>query len=56
MEKFLKLTFCDIITSLSPLKPYLEYRAQLFEGRLALNPGLNLIRLSFSCVQKYFLG
>ena len=56
MEKFLKLTFCDIITSLSPLKLYLENRAQLLEGRLALNPGLNLIRVSFSCVQKYFLG
>ena len=33
-----------------------ETRAQLFEGRLALNPGLNLTRVSFSCVQKYFLG
>ena len=31
-------------------------RAQLFEGRLALNPGLNLTRVSFSCVQKHFLG
>ena len=30
--------------------------AQLFEGRLALNPGLNLTRVSFSCVQKHFLG
>jgi len=30
--------------------------AQLFEGRLALNPGLNLTRVSFSCVQKLFLG
>ena len=28
--------------------------AQLFEGRLALNPGLNLTRVSFSCVQKHF--
>ena len=25
---------------------------QLFEGRLALNPGLNLNQVSFSCVQK----
>ena len=31
-------------------------RAQLFEGGLALNPGLNLTRVSFSCVQKHFLG
>ena len=31
-------------------------RAQLFEGRLALNPGLNLTRASLSCVQKHFLG
>ena len=30
--------------------------AQLFEGRLALNLGLNLTRVSFSCVQKHFLG
>ena len=30
-------------------------RAQLFEGRLALNPGLNLTWVSFSCVQKHFL-
>ena len=33
-----------------------DYRAQLFEGRLALNPGLNLTLVSFSCVQKHFLG
>ena len=32
------------------------FRAQLFEGRLALNPGLNLTLVSFSCVQKHFLG
>ena len=31
-------------------------RAQLFEGRLALNPGLNLTRVSFSGVEKHFLG
>ena len=30
-------------------------RAQLFEGQLALNPGLTLTRVSFSCVQKHFL-
>ena len=33
-----------------------ETRAQLFEGRLTLNPGLNLTLVSFSCVQKHFLG
>ena len=27
-----------------------------FEGRLALNPELNLTRVSFSCVQMHFLG
>ena len=31
-------------------------RAQLFEDRLELNPGLNLNEVSFSCVQKHFLG
>ena len=31
-------------------------RAQLLKGRLALNPGLNLTRVSFSCVEKHFLG
>ena len=30
--------------------------AQLFEGRLALNPGLNFTRASISFVQKPFLG
>ena len=30
--------------------------AQLFDGRLAFNPGLNLTRDSFSFVQKHFLG
>ena len=30
--------------------------AQLFEGRLALNPGLNLTQVSFSRVQKLFFG
>ena len=30
--------------------------AQLFEGRLTLNLGLNLTLVSLSCVQKYFLG
>ena len=31
-------------------------RVRLFEGRLALNPGLNLTRVYVSCVQKHFLG
>ena len=31
-------------------------RAQLFEGRLAVNPRLNLTRVSFSFVQKHLLG
>ena len=31
-------------------------QTQLFERRLALNPGLNLTLVSFSCVQKHFLG
>ena len=30
-------------------------RTQLFEGRLAFNPGLSLTRVSFSFVQKNFL-
>ena len=34
----------------------LESWAQLFEGRLALNLGLNLTRVSFSFIQKHFLG
>ena len=31
-------------------------KAQFFESRLALNPGLNLNRVSLSYVQKHFLG
>ena len=47
--------------SLLPLSSFLNLgptviMAQLFEGRLALNPGLNLTRVSLSCVQKHFLG
>ena len=40
-----------------PLVDYYVYLtwAQLFEGRLALNPGLNLTQLSFSFVRKHFL-
>ena len=37
-------------------KKNLNNWAQLFEGRLALKPGLNLTLVSFSCVQKHFLG
>jgi len=37
------------------LESVLLIRAQLFEGRLALNPGLNLARVSFSFVQENFL-
>jgi len=33
-----------------------SFRAKLFEGQLAINSGLNLTRVSFSCVQKHFLG
>ena len=33
-----------------------QIRAQLFEGRLALNPGLKLTLVPFSCFQKHFLG
>ena len=32
-----------------------EYKAQLFEGREALIPRLNLTRVLFSCVEKNFL-
>ena len=32
-----------------------KHLAQLFEGRLALNPGLNFTRVSLSCVQSVFL-
>ena len=35
---------------------FLSNRAQLLKGRLALNPGLNLTRVSFSFVQKHFHG
>ena len=31
-------------------------RAQLFEGRLELHPGLKLTLVPFSCFQKHFLG
>ena len=31
----------------------IQFWAQLFEGRLALNPGLNLARVSFSFVKAF---
>ena len=34
----------------------LSCRDELFKARLVLNPGLNLTQVSFSCVQKHFLG
>ena len=38
------------------LNTVLTGRDQSFEGQLALNPGLNLTQVSFSYVQKHFLG
>ena len=35
---------------------YMQNWVQLFEGRLVLNPELNLTRVSFSYVQKHLLG
>ena len=49
--KLLLMAFAFIF-SITPL----NNRAELFEGRLALNPGLKLTRVSLSCVQKHFLG
>ena len=47
----------DVTTVLTYSKtPRLRTWAQLFEGRLALNPGLNLTLVSFSGVLKHFLG
>ena len=37
-------------------KNKVKLRAQLLESRLALNPGLNLTWVSFSGVQKHFVG
>ena len=44
------------ITRESTLQFFLHTWAELFEGQLALNPGLKLTRVSFSCIQKHFLG
>ena len=49
---FLMATNQDIFV----FQALLASRAQLFEGRLALNPGLILTLVSFSCAQKHFLG
>ena len=49
----LSLFFIDVVVS---YRKELLFRGQLFEGRLALNSGLSLTRVSFSCVQKHFLG
>ena len=43
------------ILILSDVFGLLSFRAQLFESRLALNPRLNLTRVSFSWVQKHFV-
>ena len=40
-----------LVTSPSALP--LSYRAQLFEGRLALNPGLNLTRILFLLFKRF---
>ena len=47
---------CSYVREFELSHSNLTSRAQLFEGRLALNPGLNLTRVSFSFVQKHFLG
>ena len=54
----------EIVTHLAKalVLPLITFRvvlsswAQLFDGRLAFNLGLNLTRVSLSCVQKHFLG
>ena len=47
----------QVISGNETHRPAVEtpYRAQLFEDRLALNPELNLTRVSFSYAQKHFL-
>ena len=46
----------DLTETGNRAKKSLAHRAELFEGRLALNSGLKLTRVSLSCVQKHFLG
>ena len=43
---------CTISSGISCIPAVRTIRAQLFEGRLALNLGLNLTLVSFSCAQK----
>ena len=63
-EGLLRYSQAEIVTHLAKalVLPLITFRvvlsswAQLFEGRLAFNLGLNLTRVSLSCVQKHFLG
>ena len=48
-----KNTVCKLATTLLGAD---NTPAELFEGRLGLNPHLNLTWVSFSCVPKHFLG
>ena len=45
-----------IIFKARALGSNLIHRTQLFEGRIALNLGLKLTLISFSCAHKHFLG
>ena len=61
---YIKRTFCNGIIQIRVIENtyFFSYHSvvllwtQLFEGRLALNLGLNLTLVSFSCAQKHFLG
>ena len=56
-ELLLSFIFCYcVVNCFIPLISSILIRAQLFEDRLALNPGLNLTWVSFSYAQKHFLG
>ena len=46
----------DYIGLIQAVKVSMNFSAQLFEGRLVLNPALNLTQVYFSFVQKHFLG
>ena len=50
MNVFLCLVDPNAITAFS------SGPCELFEGRLALNPGLKLTLFPFSCFQKHYLG
>ena len=56
MCNFLLLTKLATYGTCSTCTCVIATWAQLFEGRLALNVRLNLTEVSFSCVQKHFLG